>query len=243
MRFNHLHAPFNNVEIRRAVLSVVNQTEYMTAMNGADFPEYWSDRCGVFVPGSPMDSDAGMEKLTGKRDIEKARAAIKAAGYNGEKVVLLDPVDFPTWHAAALVTADLFKRLGFNVDLQTMDWGTAVQRRNNQEPVSAGGWSVAFTGNTGPNNLIRPATCPCAATASRPGSAGPPASAWSSCASTGSTRPTWTRRRRSAARSSCKCSRTCRTFRWAPPIRSRPCASEWKDFQPQMSLFYTLHKA
>ncbi|SUV85430.1 extracellular substrate-binding protein [Bordetella pertussis] len=79
MRFNHLHAPFNNVEIRRAVLSVVNQTEYMTAMNGADFPEYWSDRCGVFVPGSPMDSDAGMEKLTGKRDIEKARAAIKAA--------------------------------------------------------------------------------------------------------------------------------------------------------------------
>lgn len=153
MRFNHLHAPFNNVEIRRAVLSVVNQTEYMTAMNGADFPEYWSDRCGVFVPGSPMDSDAGMEKLTGKRDIEKARAAIKAAGYNGEKVVLLDPVDFPTWHAAALVTADLFKRLGFNVDLQTMDWGTAVQRRNNQEPVSAGGWSVAFTGNTGPNNL------------------------------------------------------------------------------------------
>lgn len=153
MRFNHLHAPFNNVDIRRAVLSAVNQTEYMTAINGADFPEFWSDKCGVFVPGSPMASDAGMEKITGKRDIDKARAAIKAAGYNGEKVVLLDPVDFPSWHAAALVTADLFQRLGFNVDVQTMDWGTAVQRRNSKEPISNGGWSVAFTGNTGPNNL------------------------------------------------------------------------------------------
>lgn len=153
MRFNHLHAPFDNREIRRAILSVVDQTEYMTAINGSDFPEYWDDKCGVFVPGSPMASDAGMEKITGKKDIEKAKAAIKAAGYNGEKVVLLDPVDFPTWHAAALVTADLFRRLGLNVDVQTMDWGTAVQRRNSKEPVSNGGWSVAFTGNTGPNNL------------------------------------------------------------------------------------------
>jgi len=153
MRFNHLHAPFNNPAIRRAVLSAVNQTEYMTAMHGSDFPEYWSDRCGVFVPDSPMDSDAGMEKLTGKRDVAAARAAIKAAGYNNEPVVLLDPADYPTWHASALVTADLFKRLGFNVDVQTMDWGSVIQRRNSQAAPTAGGWSVAFTGNTGPNNL------------------------------------------------------------------------------------------
>ncbi len=153
MRFNHLHAPFNNPLMRQAILSVIDQTEYMTAVNGADFPEYWSDRCGVFVPGSPLDSDAGMEKLKGKRDLNRARAMIKEAGYQGESIVMLDPVDFPAHHAAALVSADLFKRLGLKVDLVSMDWGTTVQRRNSQEPPKAGGWNVAFTAITGPNNL------------------------------------------------------------------------------------------
>lgn len=153
MRFNHLHAPFDNPAMRRAILGAINQTEYMTAINGADFPEYWSDKCGVFVPDSPMASDAGMGKLTGKRDLDKVRAAIKAAGYKGETIVVLDPADYPPWHAAALVTADLFKRLGLTVDVQAIDWGTFLQRRNRQEPPSAGGWSVAFTGLSGPNNL------------------------------------------------------------------------------------------
>ncbi|AMG87424.1 ABC transporter substrate-binding protein [Bordetella bronchiseptica] len=243
MRFNHLHAPFNNVEIRRAVLSVVNQTEYMTAMNGADFPEYWSDRCGVFVPGSPMDSDAGMEKLTGKRDIEKARAAIKAAGYNGEKVVLLDPVDFPTWHAAALVTADLFKRLGFNVDLQTMDWGTAVQRRNNQEPVSAGGWSVAFTGNTGPNNLDPAGHLPMR------GNGKQAWFGWPTSERLEQLRIDWFNAPDLDAQKKICREIQLQVFEDVPYIplgATYPVSalrSEWKDFQPQMSLFYTLHKA
>jgi peptide/nickel transport system substrate-binding protein len=153
MRFNQLQAPFNNVLLRRAVLSAVNQTDFMTAINGAEFKEYWTDRMGVFIPGTPMASEAGLDKLTGKRDLDKARAAVKASGYQGEKVVLLDPADFPDWHAAALVAADLLKRIGLNVDVQTMDWGTVVQRRNRQDPPSQGGWNVGFTGITGPNCL------------------------------------------------------------------------------------------
>jgi peptide/nickel transport system substrate-binding protein len=99
MRFNHLHAPFNNKLMRQAILSVVNQTEYMMAMNGPDFPEFWNDKCGVFVPGSPMSSDGGLEKLLGKRDINKARAMIKEAGYKGEKIILMSATDQPIVHA------------------------------------------------------------------------------------------------------------------------------------------------
>jgi peptide/nickel transport system substrate-binding protein len=153
MRFNHLHAPFNNKLMRQAVLAAVSQTEYMMGMNGPDFPEYWDDKCGVFVPGSPMDSKAGMEKITGKRDLARARAMIKEAGYKGETVVILDPVDYPVFHTAALMTVDLFKKLGIKTDLQAMNWGTLMQRRNSQEPPSAGGWNVTFTAITGSNNL------------------------------------------------------------------------------------------
>jgi len=153
LRFNHLQAPFNNVQMRRAVLAVVSQTEYMTAANGNDFPEYWSDKVGVFAPGTPMANDAGLEKITGKRDFELARKMIKDAGYKGEAIVLLDPVDSPTHHASALVTQDLFKKLGLKVDLRAMDWGSYMQKRNIQDPPEAGGWNVAFTAMVGTSNL------------------------------------------------------------------------------------------
>ncbi len=153
MRFNHLHAPFNNVLMRRAILAVVNQTDYMTAANGADFPEYWSDKVGVFAPGTPMASTAGLEKITGKRDFDLAKKLIKESGYNGEKIILLDPVDSPTHHASALITADLFKKLGLKVEVRSMDWGSYMQKRNNQDAPSDGGWHVAFTAMVGTSNL------------------------------------------------------------------------------------------
>jgi len=153
MRFNHLQAPFDNVAMRRAILSVISQTDYMMAANGADFPEYWNDRCGVFAPGTPMASDAGMEKLTGKRDMKRARQLIKESGYKGETIVILDPVDAAPYHACALVTEDLFKQLGLKTELRPMNWGTYLQRRNNQDSPQSGGWNVAFTALTGTSNL------------------------------------------------------------------------------------------
>ena len=153
MRFNHLHPPFDNILMRRAILAVVNQTEYMTAANGSEFPEYWHDKVGVWAPGTPMATTAGLDKLTGKRDFALARSLIKQAGYNGQAIVLLDPVDSPTHHASALVTADLFKKLDLKVDLRSMDWGSYLQRRNSQEPPASGGWNVGFTAMTGTSNL------------------------------------------------------------------------------------------
>jgi peptide/nickel transport system substrate-binding protein len=83
------------------------------------------------------------------RDLEKARAAVKAAGYNGEKVVILNPTDLPSLSPLGVVAADLLRKIGMNVDLQEMDWGTVVQRRSSTEPVEKGGWSI-FPTNGGP---------------------------------------------------------------------------------------------
>ena len=40
-----------------------------------------------------------------------------------------------------------------NVDLQTSDWGTVVQRRASRQPPDKGGWNVFFTYLNGTNNL------------------------------------------------------------------------------------------
>lgn len=143
LRFNHLHPPFNNVAIRRAVALAVDQRDYLRAVAGED-PAGWSVCEGVFTCGTPMASEEGSEVLK-SRSIEAGRAALRAAGYANERVVLIAPGDYPQINAISLVTADLLRRLGMNVELVSTDWGTLVQRRTSREPVERGGWSVFHT--------------------------------------------------------------------------------------------------
>ncbi len=148
MRFNWLQPPFDRAAIRRAVLPAIVQADYMTAMNGDDRTR-WRDNVGYFCPGMPMANDAGLDALTGPRSIEAARRNLDMADYKGEPVVLLAPGDVPYAKILADVTGDLLKRVGFNLDFQTMDWGTLVQRRAKQDPLDKGGWSIFHTNWTG----------------------------------------------------------------------------------------------
>jgi peptide/nickel transport system substrate-binding protein len=144
MRFNQLQPPFDNPAIRRALLGAITQADYMTAVNGEDHAR-WRDGVGYFCPGTPLASEAGMEVLTSKRDFDKVKRDLAAAGYKGERVVLLSPQDIPSTKALAEVTADVLKRLDINVDAQAMDWATLVQRRAKSDPVDKGGWSIFQT--------------------------------------------------------------------------------------------------
>ena len=60
-------------------------------------------------------------------------------------MVVLDPTDIPLTHGAALVSRELMTQVGFNVDLQAMDWSTVVARRAKKDPPAQGGWNVLFT--------------------------------------------------------------------------------------------------
>ncbi|SED86609.1 peptide/nickel transport system substrate-binding protein [Rhizobiales bacterium GAS191] len=155
-RMNHLHPPFDNAAIRRALLGAVNQAEFMQAAGGDD-PTIWKDGVGYFCPGTPMASTIGIEALTKPRDLAKARDEVKAAGYDGRKIVLLGATDVPILKAAADVTADLMQRLGFNVDYVATDWGTVVQRRTRKDPPEKGGWNL-YSNFTGGMDQTTPTT-------------------------------------------------------------------------------------
>ncbi len=149
LRFNQLSPPFDNPKMRQALLYAVDQREYMTAVAGD--PENWRACVSFFTCGTPLASEAGAAAMMGKRDLEKARELIREAGYNGEKVVVLNPSDYPAVNAEGLVTADLLKKLGINVEVQTSDWGTVLTRRASQVPVEKGGWSIFHTSSVGPD--------------------------------------------------------------------------------------------
>ena len=147
VRFNTLQPPFNNPAIRRAVAMAVDQRDYLRAVAGDD-PAGWGVCEGVFTCGTPLANEDGSDLLK-VRNIERARAALREAGYNNEKVVLIAPGDYPQINALSLVTADLLRRLGMNLELVSADWGTLVQRRTNREPVERGGWSIIHTTSSG----------------------------------------------------------------------------------------------
>jgi peptide/nickel transport system substrate-binding protein len=142
LRVNHLQPPFNNPAIRRALLGAIDQADFMTAVAGTD-PAYQFSPIGFFAPDTPMASDVGLDVFRTPRDMAKVKAELKAAGYNGEKVVLLIPANSLAQKPLGEVAADMLQRAGMNVEVAALDFGTVLQRQLKKEPVGQGGWSAA----------------------------------------------------------------------------------------------------
>jgi peptide/nickel transport system substrate-binding protein len=146
LRFNHLHPPFNDVRLRRAVLTAVNQEDYMRAITGND-QSAWRICKSQFPCGTTYGTEVNLPVQKG--DLEAAKGMIKEAGYNGQKAVIINPTDFATIGPLGDITYDTLKKIGINVELQATDWGSVVQRRATKEPVEKGGWSIFHTWFTG----------------------------------------------------------------------------------------------
>jgi peptide/nickel transport system substrate-binding protein len=149
MRLNNLQPPFNNLAVRRAVMMAARQQDYMSAVYGDEDKSVWRTCYSLFPCGTPLESEAGSELLQGPHDPAKVRAALAAAGYHGEKVVILNPTDFPTINPLGQVTYAALKAAGMNVELAESDWGTVIQRRTSREPADKGGWSIFHTWGSG----------------------------------------------------------------------------------------------
>src|ERR1700722_3684742 len=147
--FNHLHPPFDKPAVRRVILEATSQADMMTAAAGTD-KSLWRDGVGFFAPGSAMASDAGMQAVKGPgRDLATLKKALRDAGYQNEKIVLMAPSDQAVLTAECGVAQDMLQKLGMDVDYAVMDWGTLVQRRAKKEPPDKGGWSMFITGWNG----------------------------------------------------------------------------------------------
>jgi peptide/nickel transport system substrate-binding protein len=141
-RFNHLIPPFNKPEIRRAVMMAMNQTDYMKEAIGPS--KYWNTCYSVFPCKSPLATEVGSEFIkTG--NLDDAKKALQAAGYDGTPVVILNATDIPVIAAFTKVTADKLRKIGMKVEVRNMDWATMASKRASRGPVSEGGWNLFHT--------------------------------------------------------------------------------------------------
>jgi peptide/nickel transport system substrate-binding protein len=141
LRPNFLHGPTANPGVRRAMLAAIDQVDTMTATMGGD-PSLFRAPTGFFVPGSPSANDAGMDRVRKRMSKDEIKTMLRQAGYAGERIVFMHPTDQVYYDAMSSVSVAAFREIGLNIDEQTTDWGTVVERRSSKEPLDKGGWSM-----------------------------------------------------------------------------------------------------
>lgn len=142
IRFNHLHPPFDNPLIRRAVMATVSQPEYMRVTSGQENTEICRS---FFVCGTRFATDQGAGDWLKEKDLEKAKALLEEGGYAGEKVVVLDPTDDTVPHNQTIVTVANLREIGMNVEVRATDAGSLFALAGKKEPVDEGGWNLFHT--------------------------------------------------------------------------------------------------
>ncbi|MBM3572627.1 MAG: ABC transporter substrate-binding protein [Alphaproteobacteria bacterium] len=142
IRLNHLHPPFNNVRARQAMYRLINQEDYLrTFVGNAD---YYRVCHAMLVCGSAFANDAGSAMLK-EYNPKKALAELKEAGYKGEPITVLLATDHVIINASTQVLIQSMRDAGITLDVQSMDWGSVVQRRAKKEPPAQGGWNIFVT--------------------------------------------------------------------------------------------------
>ncbi|MDP6768986.1 MAG: ABC transporter substrate-binding protein [Arenicellales bacterium] len=150
LRINHLNAPFDNVKARHAVQLLVDQELYLQAIVGTS--DLYRTCGAMFLCDTPFETFVGSDRVM-TQDIDKAKALLKEAGYNGEKIVLMHPTDIQTLSAATQVTASLLRKAGINLEVQAMDWSTLTSRRAEKKSIADGGWNIFHTSWIAPDLL------------------------------------------------------------------------------------------
>ncbi|RDJ23091.1 ABC transporter substrate-binding protein [Bosea caraganae] len=154
-RMNHLFAPFNNLKVRQAVMTALNQEDYMRSIVGDD-DKLWKPLPGFFTPGTPGYTEVGGEMMK-QKNVAAAKKLLAESGYKGEPVVCVVAQDMSATKSMGDVTAELLKSIGMNVDFVATDWGTVGSRRAQKTPPGQGGWSMFHTWHAGAD-CINPAS-------------------------------------------------------------------------------------
>jgi peptide/nickel transport system substrate-binding protein len=137
LRFNHLEAPFDNPKIRQAAMAALNQPEFLQTQVG--IPSFYHVCFSIYPCNTAYSTSKGMDFIANPNP-EEARRLLRESGYRGESVVILQPTDHALMAKPPMVVAQLLRRVGFTVDLQSMAYNTLLSRRAKKD-----GWSIFTT--------------------------------------------------------------------------------------------------
>jgi len=132
-RLNHAFPPFDNPAVRKVMWKLVDPSATLMAIGVPE--KYQTQNCASFwMCGAPFSTDAGAGG--NKFDLAAARAELKASGYKGEPVIILEVAGSISQTASQVLVQNM-KDIGFTVEQQPRDWPTVLARRAKKD-----GWSM-----------------------------------------------------------------------------------------------------
>jgi peptide/nickel transport system substrate-binding protein len=135
IEFNVAAPPFDNKKLRQAVAHAVDKQEILQAAYfgfGTPTEQKYPRGYAWHLDGVPTRS----------LDLDRARALLREAGYNGEPIEMIVEQGTVTEAQAATLQAQL-KRVGMNLNLQGLEYGTYTARlRRGEYTIKTSGGSV-----------------------------------------------------------------------------------------------------
>lgn len=126
-------APTNNVKVRQAIMAALDDEEIMAISTDG----LYRMTHGWQHPGTPYYAGDVGKPLYNQRNIEKAKALLKEAGYKGEELVFIADNGFKNHNDTAVIATQQLKAIGMNVRLQIADWPTTFAARAKPD-----GWNL-----------------------------------------------------------------------------------------------------
>ncbi|CAN5515052.1 ABC transporter substrate-binding protein [soil metagenome] len=129
----------DNLPMREAVQAALNHEPLLQSAYGTE--EFYVLDPGLMMTQTAWWTDAGGDRYN-MNDPELARAKLEEAGYDGAPIRFMASQEYGYMYATGAPAAQQLEAVGFNVDLQTPDWATVVERRAKPEE-----WDMFVTGH------------------------------------------------------------------------------------------------
>ncbi len=97
---------------------------------------------GMYFQEQVWHSNVGAE-LYNQKNLEKAKALMKEAGYGGEEIIVVTNTDYEYMYKAAIVLEQQLKKMGFNVKLVVLDWPGSLDLRSDLTK-----WDIFFSSHS-----------------------------------------------------------------------------------------------
>jgi peptide/nickel transport system substrate-binding protein len=114
-----------DVRLRQAVQAAVSCEDILAATFGDK--QFWKLEGSIYPEGTDYydPNTPGYNK----RDPDKAKALMKAAGYSGETIRFLTTMQYDFMFKTCTVASQNLQDVGFKTDVQVMDWPTMLAKR------------------------------------------------------------------------------------------------------------------
>lgn len=111
-----------DVRVRRALALSMDGAQLVKVVSG-DTARY---NASVVAGGSPYYSEAQRAGYT--RDLERAKALLKEAGYASQPIKLITNRRYPDSYQSALVMQAMAKQAGLNLEVEVLEWAAQLER-------------------------------------------------------------------------------------------------------------------